>query len=554
MSDSPEVEDSSLPLMERPAPNWSQKFIEEAAGLAKPKAACHESESPPCIDWAETFPPLPSVQTETKGTEDLRVESIVESLHLISDTLVVEPDESPEVSDSERVKCSQGAEMMGRTRVLMATDVLPATTCGRGREDCLMRIQAWFQNCGLENTQTVSSDPRQFGESAMSFAEGCQPGDTCALILSGMSCEIPEEERTEVAEMAGGAVLFDFWQSLPRGVTVVIVADSEHIFSGTVIEDVVMAKGLKLMVFALTFPGKVSDSSRSSLCNAAMLQAADALSLADGPCKLTCLDFFQEMMEQAEDLAEDWGLPRPQPFLKSLPESSLAATTRWPLSRAARELAREIGANNTAATQTWIRTGAIPRPEVLEVQLMQWNQWNQCNSAPEVHRPRPRSESPQVRERAAAEQVAAAGASIASAALAATAAAVVEAGSATVAALVDVQSRSSGHRKSPSCACEGILQKPISVRTADLPHTTITAPEREHLQRRSGERDGKEDGKEGKNRKNMESSTFRARRGSRSMPQNFGSLELMLSGGGALKKPGKAKSKPSSGTASLVRK
>lgn len=536
MPDSPEVEDSSLPLMERPAHNWSQKFIEEAAGLAKPKAACHESESPPCIDWAETFPPLPPVQT-AEGTEDLRVESIVESLHLISDTLV-EPDESPEVSDSERVKFSQGTEIMGRTRVLMASDV-PAT---RGR-DCL-RIQAWFQNCGLENS-LVSSDPRQFGESAMSFAEGCQPGDTCALILSGMSYEIPEE-RTEVAEMAGEAVLFDFWQSLPRGVTVVIMADSEHIFSGTEIEDVVMAKGLKLMAFALTFPRKVLDSSRSSLCNAAMLQAADALSLADGPCKLTCLDFFQEMMEQAEDLAEDWGLPRPQPFLKSLPESSLAANTRWPLSRAPRELAREIGANNTAATQTWIRTGAIPRPEVLEVQLMQ------CNSAPEVHRPRPRSESPQVRERAAAEQVAAAGASIASAALAATAAAVVEAGSATVAALVDVQSRSSGHRKSPSC--EGILQKPIGGRTADVPDTTSTAPEREHLQRRSGERDGKEGKEERKDRKKMESSsTLRARRGNRSMPQNFGSLELMLSGGGALKKPGKAKSKPS-GTASLVRK
>ena len=36
-------------------------------------------------------------------------------------------------------------------------------------------------------------------------------------------------------------------------------------------------------------------------------------------------------------------------------------------------------------------------------------------------------------------------------------------------------------------------------------------------------------------------------RGSRSMPQNFGSLELMLSGGGALKKPGNLKPKAPAG-------
>ena len=32
------------------------------------------------------------------------------------------------------------------------------------------------------------------------------------------------------------------------------------------------------------------------------MQAADALSLADGPCKLTCADFFREMTEQAQVL------------------------------------------------------------------------------------------------------------------------------------------------------------------------------------------------------------------------------------------------------------
>ena len=527
---SPELEDSSLPLMERPSrpsPNWSQKFVEEAAGLAKPMAACHESESPPCIDWVGTFPPLPSVQNGTEEMTETLSDLRVESLHLISDTLV-EPDESPEASESE-LKVSEG-----RTRVLMASEVGV-----RSRSDCLARIQTWFQNCGLENT-LVAADVRQFGESAMSFAECCQPGDTCALILSGMSAfEIPEEERIEVSGTAGAAILSDFWQSLPRGMTVVIMADSDEIFAGTDFEDIVATKDLKLLVFALAFDEEVSDTSRSSLCNMGMLQAADALSLADGPCKLTCLDFFQEMVEQAEDLAEDLGLPKPKPFLKCLPESSLASNTRWPLSRAPRELAREIGANNMAATQTWIRTGAVPRPELQQLQC-------QC---PEMHRPprTARSESPP-RERAAAEQLAAAGASIASAALAATAAAVVEAGSATVAALVDVQHVRSlgggngGNKLSKSLsACEGHGRW-----LADVPASTNPLEEKEHRpsiekrRRKSKTVDSVDASSSGRNPRGV--------RSMRSMPQNFGSLELMLSGGGALKKPTLKAKQPKSTT------
>ena len=33
----------------------------------------------------------------------------------------------------------------------------------------------------------------------------------------------------------------------------------------------------------------------------------------DGPCKLTCADFFREMTEQAEDLAGERGFEAPVP-------------------------------------------------------------------------------------------------------------------------------------------------------------------------------------------------------------------------------------------------
>ena len=480
---------SSLPLMERPT---------ETAGLAKPMAACHESAPPciDCIDWG-TFPPLPSVESDSDGIR-------VESLHFISDTLV-EPDESPEVSEVEK---KEQAEHLGRTRILMASDLCDSRE--RSRQDCLSRIQAWFQKCGLENTLVIPS-MRLFSESAMSFAECCQPGDTCALILSGM-VEIPEEER----ERESAPVLADFWNALPRGVTVVVVAD--HDVSWIAYEQLDPDKDQKLLVFALSFED-VSASSRSLLCNMAMLQAADALSLADGPCKLTCLDFFQEMMEQAEDLSEDWGFSRPKPFLKSLPDESLSSKTRWPLCRAPRELAREVGANNAAASQSWIRTGAIVSPKLQEMQ-----EYLERFDAPESHRPRPRSESPPRERQAAAEQLAAAGASIASAALAATAAAVVEAaevGSATVAALVDQP------RRLRSRSLGGEASMPL--------HWELE--QREEKKRERRERNSLRSVDSNPKRKSEKPQSLR------SMPKNFGSLQLMLSGGGALEKPKLRKTK-----------
>ena len=495
---------SSLPLMERPI---GQKFA-ETAGLAKPMAASHESAAPPSIDWG-TFPPLPSVQSDC--SDGIRVES----LHLISDTLV-EPDESPEVSENE--KKEQTEQEFGRTRILMASDLCDLRERSKSQQECLRRIQAWFQTCGLENT-LVLPNMRLFSESAMSFAECCQPGDTCALILSGM-VEIPEEER----ERDGAPILADFWKVLPRHVTVVVVADHDISW---IDEQLDPDKDQKLLVFALSFEDDVSASSRSLLCNMAMLQAADALSLADGPCKLTCLDFFQEMLEQAEDLSEDWGFSRPKAFLKSLPSESLPSETRWPLCRAPQELAREVGANNAAASQTWIRTGAIVSPKLQEMQQLQ-QYLKERFDAPESHRPRPRSESPPRERQAAAEQLAAAGASIASAALAATAAAVVEAGSATVAALVDVQPRRLRSRSLGGEASQMAFEPP------DL-----------ELERQR-EEEKKRERRERKSLRSVESNPKRKSekpQSLRSMPKNFGSLQLMLSGGGALEKPKLRKSK-----------
>ena len=496
-------QDSSLQL-ERRCPN-KNKFVGEASGLAKPMAACHDSEAPPCMDW-DTLPPLPSIGAEevtesfvpAPSIEAEEIASIalrMEALHSISD--LVEPDESPELPSDEEKK----DEILGRTRVLMAN----VSECNSRRSQDTARIQSWFESCGLEHT-LVTTDLRQLGESALSFAQCCKTGDTCALILTGLSLEVPEEERGEEPSSQSTPMLADFWVALPAGVRVVIMSDCEDVFPG---ENVHLEcdEKLQLLAFALVFPDVVPVQSRSSLFKLAMLQAADSLSLADGPCKLTCLDFFEEMTEQAEDLAAEWGCDKPLRVLQSLPDPSLVGM-RWPLSRAPREMAREVGVNNMAATQTWIRTGAVPKFTDLNI--------------PELHRPRPRSESPPRERPAAAEQLAAAGVKVASAAFAATAAAVVEAGSATVAALVDAQhSRSLGgqHVRKTVSACE----MPISKQLTD------TAVENEERGRSVEKR----------RLKKSKTSLEKDRRSAslRSMPQNFGSLELMLSGGGALKKP-----------------
>lgn len=106
------------------------------------------------------------------------------------------------------------------------------------------------------------------------------------------------------------------------------------------------SSSLRLVTLALCFTGDTAideeepEISRPTcaprhLCSAisvaAIMRTADALSLANGPCSLTCADFFAEMEDQVHGLADDVGLDTPAVAFAAHPREGLAGLVRWPI-------------------------------------------------------------------------------------------------------------------------------------------------------------------------------------------------------------------------------
>jgi len=448
--------DVSLPMPDRPSARKlgsASLNTFESRGLASPSAVHHEGNPPRTHDQTNepTWPPLPGPPQE----QDANAQEYVPRRGLEDDVVKISADVQAQAAGINQLEVSATTHShetvaSGVTRVLLASFLTSHPSRGRGsHRDVVPHIQEWCQKCGLEEID-VLADHKELEASAIAMAERCKPGDTCALLLTGLRAAsdpgtaAPEEERGE--EGASMPLLgSDFWAALPSSSALVCISDLAHALrlsdAAELRSAVAEKEGVKCAAPVILFtvspgqgcPGTDADvSTWSHLCASSMMRAADALSLADGPCKVSCGDFFAEMTEQARDLADDWNLPEPSVLLQSSPDSSSACSARWPLSRAPRELAREVGANNTAATQTWVRTGAhiIPRP------LPKIIFARETSPGPELHRPLHRSASPVLQHRrpaGAAEKHAAAVASVASEVLASARAAV--AGSAALGAL-----------------------------------------------------------------------------------------------------------------------
>lgn len=107
----------------------------------------------------------------------------------------------------------------------------------------------------------------------------------------------------------------------------------------------------------------------AGICCAALLRAADALSLADGPCSLSCRDFLAEVADQAADLAAAAGLPMPTVALRAHPSEATASEVRWPIAAAPRNKAKHgealgpavpLTLNNTVS-KAWAAGAGGPR-------------------------------------------------------------------------------------------------------------------------------------------------------------------------------------------------
>lgn len=126
----------------------------------------------------------------------------------------------------------------------------------------------------------------------------------------------------------------DLLEVLPPLISLVCIADSCEVPKAMGLEKLAAADRelrfveIIISVAASKDPGASPDQ---ELCTSAMLRAAGALSLADGPCSLSCHAFFNEVADQAHDIAAAASVPLLAVRLSAQPAEDLAAVVRWPL-------------------------------------------------------------------------------------------------------------------------------------------------------------------------------------------------------------------------------
>mmetsp|Transcript_98713 Transcript_98713/g.170976 ORF Transcript_98713/g.170976 Transcript_98713/m.170976 type:complete len:663 (-) Transcript_98713:89-2077(-) len=254
----------------------------------------------------------------------------------------------------------------GTVRVLLAT--------GSGPESS-KRIEQWCGTCDISDVTILSFEgctamecDRRLGQSAAALTKRCQPGDTVVLHIAGL-----EDPAIIGISLAG---------QLPSMVTVVCIVDSRAslLLLGLDEESVCAVQDRSLRVVAMLLvqecsasPCAAASAAQADFSARAMLRAADALSLSDGPCSLSCRDFFQEMSDQASELAARTRVALPHTELifhgtgalsAGEAEAVDAATIRWPLAAAPRNQA------NDSAGYTEVPVESSPFPPVLEPGVM----------------------------------------------------------------------------------------------------------------------------------------------------------------------------------------
>lgn len=250
----------------------------------------------------------------------------------------------------------------GAVRVLLAT--------GSGPESS-ERIEHWCGTCGISDVTILSFEgctaadaDRRLGQSAAALTKRCQPGDTVVLHIAGL-----EDPAIIGISLAG---------QLPAKITVVCIVDSRAslLLLGLDEESVCAVQDRSLRVVAMLLvqecsasPCAAASAAQADFSAKAMLRAADALSLSDGPCSLSCRDFFQEMSDQASELAARTRVALPHTELIFFSTGAFdageaevvdASTIRWPLAAAPRNQAHDNAGHGDSPVET------APFPPVLE--------------------------------------------------------------------------------------------------------------------------------------------------------------------------------------------
>lgn len=142
-----------------------------------------------------------------------------------------------------------------------------------------------------------------------------------------------------------------FLSTLPTHLTVVCISDSASTLESIGLGASTLAASwddqLRAIVISLAFEESARD--KGQLLVRTLEQTKSSLSLAEGPCGLTCAAFFEELTDQAFDVAAKASTNPPTLFMHSHPSDNLPSIVRWPVAalplNGARRRARSLSAS-----------------------------------------------------------------------------------------------------------------------------------------------------------------------------------------------------------------
>lgn len=204
-------------------------------------------------------------------------------------------------------------------------------------QDLLEQLRQWCQLCKVDEVDTVllpqdaAGGSRLLADALTALGAKSQSGDVCVLILAElMSTQLFLNGGSGVQAMASRHL---FLSTLPPRLTVVCISDSastlESIGLGASTLAASWDANLRAIVMSLAFEEAAAD--RGSLLLQTLHHMKRSLSLAEGPCGLTCAAFFEELTDQAFDIAAKASLSPPALSMHAHPSEKLPSIVRWPV-------------------------------------------------------------------------------------------------------------------------------------------------------------------------------------------------------------------------------
>eukprot|EP00401_Gymnodinium_catenatum_P043234 CAMPEP_0117615736 /NCGR_PEP_ID=MMETSP0784-20121206/84690_1 /TAXON_ID=39447 /ORGANISM="" /LENGTH=224 /DNA_ID=CAMNT_0005419475 /DNA_START=1 /DNA_END=672 /DNA_ORIENTATION=+ len=173
--------------------------------------------------------------------------------------------------------------------------------------DSAFKIEQLCSSCGVRDVTRLALDVD--GSSASAMLDVKAAAKLFLECLDGLCCSAGAQVGSERACGDDGRSLLG---PLHSHVTIVCIADSIKVPELLRLDCSALREAkecgrqreaLRLVVFMVSSL-EPRAKQRSGICAQAMLRAAGALSLVDGPCGLTCGGFFAEMAEQVHEIAD----------------------------------------------------------------------------------------------------------------------------------------------------------------------------------------------------------------------------------------------------------